>query len=488
MPVPDAEKYDGVFFIIFEDTNNPIQIESAVWCTDKKPAHSNKIAIVSCTFKREEYILKIIADFEDFIAENARLEKKIKLFVVDNGKTLDTSTRYKNTKIIPNMNAGGAGGFTRGLMEAVDSQENFTRILFMDDDVEIIPESFFRTLSIADYLRDEYKNAFINGAMMDLYAREILFENLGVPKKFDVVGYISDLNVYEYNNILKAIDIPDNLFTDPDKKVHSAWWYNCFPVSMVKNDGLPCPLFIRGDDIEWSWRHQGTRHISMNGICVWHAPFMWKVSPVMEYYYSRRNYFLLNILYTKDFKENFVKYYKEIFYYLLKTYNYNAVELLFQALDDILKGSAAFKENPEEQFKKLNAIAKKVVYFPAENRELEFAKTYFPLMKKRKIIYKFTLHGKLFPSFLFKKEGIALEWFPPVENFMLCKEVKVYNLATGKYCVRKYDPKMASRYEKGFKKRIRKLKARYDDLRKGYLQAHKEFSSFDFWQKYLELK
>jgi hypothetical protein len=36
LDAPNAEKYDGVFFAVFEDTNNPIQLLSASWCTDKK--------------------------------------------------------------------------------------------------------------------------------------------------------------------------------------------------------------------------------------------------------------------------------------------------------------------------------------------------------------------------------------------------------------------------------------------------------------------
>lgn len=34
------------------------------------------------------------------------------------------------------MNAGGAGGFTRGLIEVMKLNAGYTRVLFMDDDVE----------------------------------------------------------------------------------------------------------------------------------------------------------------------------------------------------------------------------------------------------------------------------------------------------------------------------------------------------------------
>lgn len=40
------------------------------------------------------------------------------------------------------MNAGGAGGFTRGLIEVMKLNAGYTRVLFMDDDVEIFRNLF----------------------------------------------------------------------------------------------------------------------------------------------------------------------------------------------------------------------------------------------------------------------------------------------------------------------------------------------------------
>jgi GT2 family glycosyltransferase len=485
--IPGAEKYEGIYFSVFSSTSDtPPEFCSAAWCTDKAPKYNNKLALVSCTFKREAYITRTIGKLETFIKENPALRDKIHFFVVDNGKTLDTDTTYGNTTVIPNMNAGGAGGFTRGLMEVIKSRKGYTRVLFMDDDIEIIPESFYRTLMIADYLREEYKDSFINGAMMDLYAKHIMSENLAVKNKFWVKPYITkDVNVC--SNVLQVNNIPEELFAG--EKVFSGWWYNCFPVSFVDGKGLPLPFFIRCDDMEWGWRHAGRHHISMNGICVWHEPFSWKVPPLTEYYYSIRNAFMVWTLYDKSFKEKFEVYLKDFFYLcLLNVYRYEDIKIFLRALDDILAGSEAFRENPEKQYKELCALLKKPEYVTATADDLEKVKGYYPAMFKRKIVYYFTCRGKYWPLFLFKKNSMALEWFPPVENFMLCKEVKVFNLLTGKYCVRKYDRKLAAYYEKAFKSRLKKIKAKFDCLRGDYTEAHKEFTGFDFWVKYLELE
>jgi hypothetical protein len=493
--IPGAREYEGIYFIIFEDKNNPVEILSASWMTDRPPVRRNRLAIVICTFKREKYINKTIAVYEEFMKENSALKDRIKLFVVDNGKTLDVDRSNAATRIYHNMNAGGAGGFTRGLMEVCylnegnEKADPYTRCLFMDDDIEIIPESLYRTLELADYLKGEWKDSFINGAMMNLEKKNMFYENLALQKDLWVWGYRHNIDIYNYDNILSANNIPDEIFKNMDKKACSPWVYHCFSLKdEIKND-LPIPIFFRGDDVEWSWRKQGRHHISLNGVCVWHLSFEWKVSQITDYYYLSRNMFMINTLYTKGFRDKFESYFKNIFYYLLKTYNYSSLDLFFRALDDILKGSTGFREDPEKQLQEVSQIEKKAEYFDADESELEKAKHYYPGAGfKRKAISRLTKWGRYWPDFLFTKTSIALEWWPPVDNFRLRKEVKIFNLLTGKYCIRRFDRKLMAHYEKEFYKRLRKIKIRYNGLKKAYEEAYGEFTSFAFWEKYLGIK
>ena len=48
--------------------------------------------------------------------ENENLDDSYKMFIVDNGKTLEYEDR-KNVFFFKNKNYGGAGGFTRGIIE-----------------------------------------------------------------------------------------------------------------------------------------------------------------------------------------------------------------------------------------------------------------------------------------------------------------------------------------------------------------------------------
>lgn len=485
--IPNSQMYDGIYYTIIEDKNKPIEIINGAWCTNKEPQRDNKLAIVTCTFKREDYINKNIALFESFIKENPNLKDKIKLIVADNGKTLDVTRSNDKVKIIPNMNAGGAGGFTRGLIDVIEQNAGFTRVLFMDDDVEIFPESFYRTLMLANYLKDEFKDAFINGAMLDLYNKSMFFENISIQHELWLTGIYNNIDLTKYDNILLTNNISTSYFGNHNKYVSSAWWYCSFPLSFANKKGLPIPIFFRGDDAEWSWRACGTHIIPMNGICIWHSPFKWRVSKVADYYYLPRNMFFLNSIYRQDFKQVYQSMLKNRLNYLLNTYDYISLELFKTALEDILKGSNALRVNPEKQFIEINSINKKTDYINCEDeKELDYAENHRVHAKKwRKFIWKIAKNGRYCPKFLFKKRGVAIEWYPPVEDFMLVKEVKVYNLFTKKCEIRRFDKKKLDFYEKEIKKLLNEIEQNYDKLHEDHIKAHKEFSTMDFWKKYL---
>lgn len=495
--IPNAKDYDGLYFTIFEAEDKPVEILGGSWCTDKKAEYDNNLAVCICTFKREDFITKNIEIFEKFIQDTPQLQGKIKLFISDNGKTLPEHLNSNNVAIFPNMNAGGAGGFTRALMEVLkankggvqtQSQQEFGRILFMDDDVEIFPESFYRTLILSNYLKPEFKTSIINGAMLDLYKKSEFFENLAIQNKLWVEAYHKSQKL-DYNNILKINEIPDKIFNNSNKKADSAWWYHCFDISLAKENGLPVPVFFRGDDVEWSWRNFGKHHISMNGICVWHSPFIWRVSKVAESYYLPRNMFFINSLYTDNFKQSFKKYFIKTFNNLKNTYDYISLEILIKAMEDILKGSNVFRQNPQEQFCEINKISKQISYIDCkEQDELAIVRNKKPKAKKwRKFVHKITHEGKYCPKFLFKSTNIAPEWFPEEDYFTLVKEVKVYNLMTEKYEVRKYDRNKQIKYEKEFYNLLKEIEKNYDELHNDFVKAHKEFTTVEFWEKYLEL-
>ena len=100
--------------------------------TDENKTKKVSLGIITCTFKKEAYIKNTVTTIiQDKLLQN----NDFKIFVVDNGRTLDEADfREPRLKLIPNKNAGGSGGFTRGLVEAL-GENVYSHFLLMDDDI-----------------------------------------------------------------------------------------------------------------------------------------------------------------------------------------------------------------------------------------------------------------------------------------------------------------------------------------------------------------
>ena len=63
------------------------------------------------------------------------------------------------------------------------------------------------------------------------------------------------------------------------------------PISATEE--LPLPLFLKMDDIIFCLRRMNN-HVVMNGIGIWHDSFESKISPVIDFYYLRRNTLIID--------------------------------------------------------------------------------------------------------------------------------------------------------------------------------------------------
>lgn len=490
-----AAAYDAVYFVLRYPKYEPCEIQSMGWYTDTMPQRMNRLAIVTCTFKREDYIQRTIKQFNDYLTENAELRERMHLFVVDNGQTLDLNYKSSFVDIFYNMNAGGAGGFCRGLIEACKAEENYTRCLFMDDDVDILPESFYRTLILSDYLKEEYANAMINGAMLDLYNKVMFVENLAVQDGLWVHPYHGEANLLNYDEILRINNIPEDVFHKDYSKTDGAWFYCALAIEKEKTiNNLPMPFFIRGDDVEYGYRNYGNVFIQLNGICIWHAPFYYRVNKVTDSYYLCRNMFIVNTLYTPNFKNSFTHLYRERFGYAIETYDYVAAQLINKALQDVLKGTKLFDENPLEIMQELNQLAKEeatAVTNPYELIEIRDKRFWWP--RYRRLVNKaIRACFKLLPATkcILKRNGMNAvpEWFPPADIFLMKKQAKVYNLLKHTSTIRTFNYSKEKQLKKEFEQYIGAIQKNFDALERDYKDNFGKLTSYEFWKQYLHLQ
>ena len=219
---------------------------------DKDKIKYTKIGIGICTFKREAFIEKNIKILNEAILENecSPLHGHLEVFIADNGKSLDME-RLKSDKIhiYPNRNLGGAGGFTRDIIEMSRNNDKYhiTHTLLMDDDIVIEPEALVKTYMLLSLIKDEYKDAFIGGAMLRL------------DQQYKQVESGASWNGGNLNSLKSGLDLrfcEGCLYNETEEYTEfNAWWYCCFPIDIVRNDNLPLPIFIRGDDLEYGLRN-----------------------------------------------------------------------------------------------------------------------------------------------------------------------------------------------------------------------------------------
>ena len=298
------------------------------------PRQRIKVGIAITTFKREPFVKRNVSVLvRDLPAE------RFGVFVTDNGNTLSPAD-IPGARLIPNKNLGGSGGFTRGIME-VSASEGYTHILLTDDDITFESEVFRRTAALLSYATDP-DNVVVGASMLVLDKPYLQYEfgshwngRFVVPR-----------NGGEDERI--KLSLLRN--ADPDRPAeYTAWWFNCFSVSLPERIGLPFPFFIKIDDVEYCYRAAGVRFVLMNGVGVLHEAFGNKYSAVLEYY-AKRNELIFNALYPE--KGGLLSSMLILCRAVAKALvfqRYFVLDLVYKAFDDFLAGPEAFARVDQEK-------------------------------------------------------------------------------------------------------------------------------------------
>lgn len=454
--------------------------------TIEKPARQPKIGIDICTFKRERYIEKNIGLLNKHLLNNPEspLKDSLEVFISDNGQTLDIDKLATDKiHIVRNKNTGGAGGFTRGLMEIIKNgnPRKITHALVMDDDITIDPESIVKTFTILSLLKDEYKDAFIGGAMLRIDKPNMQVESGASWNAGDLISNKANLNMNVtwdciYNEIEEYTEF-------------NAWWYCCFPMNVVSEENLPLPIFIRGDDLEYGLRNMKNL-ILMNGICVWHEPFENKYSSFLEYYIIR-NRLVDNTFHFPEWgKKNLKKAIWGQWRRECKFYRYKNIDLHTQGVKDYLKGVDFFLQTDGEKLhKEVMAAGYKAV--PMEQISVPFHYAKYEtsrgtrLSKAHNRIRKLSLNGYLLPAKHVRIVSMAQATF---ESVWRAKKIVFYDVTANKAfeCDRSVRQAVA-KFFKVLGLTIQ-IDFQYNRAKKDFLKRGNEIKNIDFWKKYLDLE
>jgi galactofuranosylgalactofuranosylrhamnosyl-N-acetylglucosaminyl-diphospho-decaprenol beta-1,5/1,6-galactofuranosyltransferase len=360
LDVPEAKLHHrelGALHFDVVGRSPQVQLHRAEWVAldSGETVASQPVSLVAgyCTFNREEFLLdnvRVLLEDE----EVADLLKQI--IVVDQGSSkVKDHPAYEalaaragsKLQVIEQDNFGGCGGFTRSILEA-RSVPGATHMLLMDDDAVTEPENVFRTAAFQALAREDMG---VGGQMLDMLRPMEVYE----------AGALLDPGSLKINNPIDQFRAESAASLEPFLEVnyvhYNAWWFFSFPLRLLDRVGLPLPLFIRGDDIEFGFRlfQAGITTTTLPGLGVWHEPFYLKRGG-WQAYYDLRNMLILTSVHVDLSPKQVAKIFLRRLVFPLLSLNYYEAAILCEAVDDYLKGPKTVDGDPRELHKKLQVL------------------------------------------------------------------------------------------------------------------------------------
>ena len=493
--IPETD-YEVIGFAL--DVRGGVVLEKAYYYARvaEEQINSVKIALCTTTFLKEDYIIPNIELVKnEVLAADDVIARNFHMFVIDNGRTLDAEALSdEGVTVLPNPNVGGSGGFARGMMEAMKHDENFTHVLLMDDDVSISTESLRRTFNLLSLATGKYKNAFINGAMLVAEEPNRQFEdvsyvvNSGAYASVKSNKYYMDQQQYIVRNEHIDVEIP---------KAYGAWWFCCIPVSAIEQVGLPLPLFVRCDDVEYGMRAKPI-YMTMNGICVWHDGFMGRSRASVDSYQYVRNFLIMIAMTDCSSQDLFMLRMERALRLQLRVMSYDAADLILDGIADYLKGPDYFASlNGEEVIKRnakkneklvpLDELAEPYRNVSYNKRLLGDQSRIKPLLKLMRTL-PYDRH--LLPDVLLRDtpEAVFYSGLSILSPRTIgTKTLVAIDLEGNQGAVRHMDRERYQQIMDRWKALKSELKERGDEVRAAYKEAQPYLTSTEFWEKYLGL-
>lgn len=514
LQVPVSEYQKGVFwFAVKARSQDSCKLPEVSGWYEGESEHTwpVRIAAVVCTYRRETYVLRNLKQVAAFFQKPENQDLRLCYWLVDNGRTLtehdeirELAKSYPDViRIIPNQNTGGAGGFTRGMMEAIREKEamELTHVLLMDDDAVFDPELFVRAYGFLRGRKDEWKNITLGGSLWreDVpYIQQASgewFGNFAVQNDFP----LADLRAKE---ICTAPYMCESVHQHP---VYSGWWCSCMSLDVVTRDNLPIPLFLHHDDIEYGIRNQAHGIAFLNGIGVWHKGFEQTFPGVNVYYDVRNTLITVALTEPKRRRIDILKWIWKRITALAIEFRYSEMKLAYQAFYDFCRGPEWLYQVHAE---KLNQWLREQIQFGGEeelkNRlseseykeamqqikqyqdtfGIDYVKRYYsPERRKAGFLQLVTFNGWFLPS----RRGIAV--LSPMESpFQAFRRSRIvlFEPFTGKMRVAEKNGKELFSAVRLYVSAGMLAAFKLKTASRQYREKRAEITRYDAWEKYLE--
>ncbi|WP_242676882.1 glycosyltransferase [Rhodococcus sp. ABRD24] len=405
-------------------------------------------------------------------------------------------------------NLGGSGGYSRIMYEALKTFQASEAtgkndpacdfILFMDDDIEIEPDSILRALAMSRFAKSPI---LVGGQMLNLQERSHL-HTMGEVIKRENFMWSAAPNV-EYDH-----DFAKRPLSDRERSglLHrridvdfNGWWMCMIPRQVAEEIGQPLPLFIKWDDVEYGLRARAAGYptVTMPGTAIWHMAWSDKDDAIdWQAYFHLRNRLVVAALHMQgnnagllvlDTVKATVKH--------LLCLEYSTVAIQNLAIQDFLAGPEHVADLLPTALGTVHALRKEypdAVVLPSStslplpsredvgNVSLPTNKVAIATRLVKGLVHNFR---KSKPEHLEQPQlnvpTLDARWF-------LLSQVDGVTVTTadGRGVVyRKRDPKIAARLLKESLRLRRELVERFPDLEREYQAAVPELTSKERWER-----
>lgn len=446
------------------------------------------LALCICTYKREDYIKNTIDILKRDVFENkdSPLHGRFHVYIADNGRTLKPEVAAdRGIRLFPNINAGGSGGFTRAMIEALSEREKtgLTHIVLMDDDVVFTADALERAYTFLRVLKPDSRNVMLGGAMLRI-DRPYLQHGAGETWRVDGTVF----NKLNYN--MRSIEnVARNEIEDGSNQL--AWWFCCFPISGTQDDILSIPIFFQYDDIDFNQRYRGMAKVTLNGVCLWHESFGKKQSLWKEYY-AIRNRLIICALHgpEAEFTPGFVQ--RLLGGVVLRNillYRYKCAWLALRATEDWFKGFQWLAvQDPDALHREVMAS----VYKSTPLSELPVAfngetykqnKVWEREGRLRRLFRRMTLNGLLLPA---NRHGVVVPAEYPIHGHLYRVGSALNYDAESRCGFMVYrDVKESLRVWAAYRRLIKKMRRLFAETVKLYRDSYPQYRTESFWREYL---
>lgn len=343
---------EGWFWLEADAGAEPLQL-GQVEVRSSTVAPERPLAVVICTFNRPD---DCVATLRALAADPLVADRIGAVHVVDQGTDrvtdADGAAEVRQAwgsrlHLVHQANLGGAGGFTRGMLDALEQAGEPVDVLLMDDDVVVEPDTVVRLAALAQH---RLVPTVVGGQMLNRWRPSRLLTHaervdLTVPDAGIPAEGIADVELLD--------DLPAARL-DAD---YNAWWCCLVPSEVLDEVGLPLPIFYQWDDIELGTRarRRGIPTVTLPGAAVWHDDFVYKDGDNAVAYFWRRNSLIVAALHG-DVSSTLVAGLTTELRHLAAEHRYGKVATFLAGVEAFLAGPGVLEQAPVDTLAEVVAM------------------------------------------------------------------------------------------------------------------------------------